>query len=257
METDMDFVEHFSAGLSQAASPTSRTPPNVYVVDDDVSVLELLELLILNAGWQPHFSHSAEEFLARPRVLAPSCLILDVNLPKLNGLELQKRLLGRTELPVIFLTRYGSVPMTVQAMKAGAVEFLTKPFDDEALLNAMRHAFELSHAALCWQAEHRSLRDRYASLTLRERQVMALVVSGKSNKQVGGELGITEITVKVHRGSMMRKMNASSLACLVNIGLRLQLPSLVPVGQAARQLRSALSLPNAGQMRIVPDNCMV
>jgi DNA-binding CsgD family transcriptional regulator len=132
-------------------------------------------------------------------------------------------------------------------MKAGAVEFLTKPFDDEALLNAMRHAFERSHAALRRQAEQRSLRDRYASLTLRERQVMALVVSGRLNKQVGGELGISEITVKAHRGSMMRKMNASSLASLVNIALRLQLPSLVPEGQAARPLRSALSLPSAGQ----------
>ena len=198
--------------------------PIVFVVDDDISVRESLELLIRSAGWEPQTCASAREFLARPRVLAPSCLILDVSLPDLNGLELQQRIAAdRVDMPIIFITGHGDVPMTVQAMKAGAVEFLTKPFDDDVLLSAIRHAIERSESTLGHEAETRTVRDRYASLTRREREVMALIVSGLMNKQVGGELGISEITVKAHRGRVMRKMKVRSLADLVKIATSLRL----------------------------------
>jgi FixJ family two-component response regulator len=196
----------------------------VFVVDDDISVRESLELLIRCAGWQPETFASAQEFLARPRLLVPSCLVLDVTLPGLNGLDLQKRIaVDRIDMPIIFITGYGDVPTTVQAMKAGAVEFLTKPFGDDVLLSAIRHAIERSRAALGHEAEMQVLRDRYASLTPREREVMALVASGLLNKQVGGELGISEITVKAHRGQVTRKMKADSIADLVNMAARLRL----------------------------------
>ncbi len=197
--------------------------PLVFVVDDDVSVRESLELLIKNAGWKPELFASAQDFLSRPRVAVPSCLVLDVTLPGLNGLELQERLTDRTDMPIIFITGYGDVPMTVRAMKAGAVEFLTKPFRDDVLLNAIRGAIERSRAALRLDSEMRTLRNCYESLTPREREVMALVVSGLLNKQVGGELGISEITVKAHRGQVMRKMNAESLPDLVTMAARLDL----------------------------------
>ncbi len=201
----------------------SQTTPTVFVVDDDISVRESLELLIRNAGWQPELLATAQEFLARPRVLAPSCLVLDVTLPGLNGLELQRRIAAdRTDMPIIFITGHGDVPMSVQAMKAGAVEFLTKPFGDGVLLGAIRNAIERSRTALGHEAEIRELRDRHASLSRRERQVMALVVTGKLNKQVGGELGISEITVKAHRGKVMRKMKADSLPDLVRMAARLR-----------------------------------
>ena len=200
-----------------------QVKPIVFVVDDDVSVRESLELLIRCAGWQPEIFASAQEFLACPRALVPSCLVLDISLPGLNGLDLQKRVaVERTDMPIIFITGYGDVPMTVQAMKAGAVEFLTKPFSDDVLLRAIRQALERSHAALGQEAEMRELRDRYGSLSQRERQVMALVVSGLLNKQVGGELGISEITVKAHRGKVMQKMKADSLADLVKMATRLR-----------------------------------
>src|SRR5579871_6888619 len=198
--------------------------PIVFVVDDDISVRESLELLIRCEGWQPETFASAQDFLTRPRALVPSCLVLDFSLPDLTGLELQKRIaVERTEMPIIFITGHGDVPMTVQAMKAGAVELLTKPFNDDVLLTAIRSALERSRVALSLKAEMRVLRDRYASLSQRERQVMALVVSGLLNKQVGGELGISEVTVKAHRGKVMQKMMAHSLADLVKMAGRLGL----------------------------------
>jgi FixJ family two-component response regulator len=196
--------------------------PIVFIVDDDVSVRESLELLISSAGWRPETFVSAQEFLSRPRVVAPSCLILDVNLPDLNGLDLQKRVAAdRIDMPIIFITGYGDVPMTVRAMKAGAVEFLTKPFSDAVLLDAIRQAIERSHIALDRETEIQTLRACHDSLSRREREVMALVVCGLLNKQVGGELGISEITVKAHRGQVMRKMKAGSLADLVTMAARL------------------------------------
>jgi FixJ family two-component response regulator len=206
---------------------TAATPeatPLIFVVDDDVSVRESLELLMQSAGWRVETFASAEAFLDRPRVLAPSCLVLDVGLPSLNGLELQTRLVDRRDMPIIFITGCGDVPMTVRAMKAGAIEFLTKPFGDELLVGAIRNAIERSRVALAHQAELRLLQDRQGLLSRRERQVMALVVCGLLNKQVGGELGISEITVKAHRGQVMRKMKADSLADLVTIAARLSVP---------------------------------
>jgi FixJ family two-component response regulator len=198
----------------------------VYVVDDDISVRESLELLIRCVGWQPETFASASEFLSRPRAEVPSCLVLDVSLPDLSGLDLQKLLLtDRVNLPIIFITGHGDVPMTVQAMKAGAVEFLTKPFEDGVLCDAVRNALERSEAALLGEAELRGLRDCYASLSEREREVMGLIVAGLLNKQVGIELGISEITVKAHRGKVMRKMRADSFADLVNMAGRLGVPA--------------------------------
>jgi FixJ family two-component response regulator len=200
--------------------------PIVFVVDDDISVRESLELLIASAGWQPEIFASAQEFLHRPRSPVPNCLVLDLSLPGLNGLELQRRIAAeRTDMPIIFITGHGDVPSTVQAMKAGATEFLTKPFSDDALLTAVRQALERSRDALSSEAEMESLRKRYDSLTPRERQVMALVVSGLLNKQVGGELGISEITVKAHRGKVMQKMKADSLPALVKMAAQLQIKS--------------------------------
>jgi len=219
-------------GYQLGLSPMSHATPIVFVVDDDVSVRESLELLIRCEGWQPETFESAQEFLTRPRPSVPSCLVLDVSLPGLNGLDLQKRVaVERADMPIIFITGHADIPMSVQAMKAGAVEFLTKPFGDEELLSAIRQAIERSRTALAREAEMRVLRDSYASLTPRERQVMTLVVSGLLNKQVGGELDISEITVKAHRGQVMRKMKADSLADLVNMAARLRLaraPSLNP-----------------------------
>jgi FixJ family two-component response regulator len=200
----------------------SDVTPIVFVVDDDISVRESLELLIRCEGWQPETFASAQEFLHHPRVDTPNCLILDFSLPGLNGLDLQSLVAGeRTDMPIIFITGHGDVPMTVQAMKAGAAEFLTKPFSDDVLLIAIRAALERSRVALSLEAEMRVLRDRYASLSPREREVMLLVVSGLLNKQVGGELGISEITVKAHRGKVMQKMKANSLADLVKMAARL------------------------------------
>ena len=202
----------------------SPATPIVFVVDDDISVRESLESLIRFAGWQPETFASAQEFLSRPPVLVPSCLVLDVSLPDLNGLDLQKRIAAdRIDMPIIFITGYGDVPMTVQAMKAGAVEFLTKPFSDDVLLSAIRHAIERSRTVLGHEAEFRMLADRYASLSRREREVMALVVTGLLNKQVAFDLGISEITVKAHRGKVMQKMKAASLVDLASMATKLRL----------------------------------
>jgi FixJ family two-component response regulator len=220
----------------------SHATPIVFVVDDEVSVRDSLALLIESAGWQSETFASAQEFLSRPRIpLAPSCLVLDVLLPDLDGLELQRLVaVDRTEMPIIFISGHGDVPMTVRAMKAGAMEFLTKPLRTEALLNAIRHAIERSSAMLAEQAAMRSLRECHASLTGREREVMVLVVSGLLNKQIGAELDISEITVKAHRGSMMRKMRANSLAHLVNMAAKLGVAPCDPFdrcGSAARTAR--------------------
>lgn len=203
----------------------AQAAPIVFVVDDDVSVRESLELLIRAEGWQPELFASAGEFLARQRVSVPNCLVLDVSLPGLTGLELQRRIgAERTDMPIIFITGYGDVPSTVQAMKAGAVEFLTKPFTDSHLISAIRDAIERSRVAMALESEIRGLQSSYASLSQREREVMRLVVLGLLNKQVGAELGISEVTVKAHRGSVMRKMKAGSLPDLVNMAAKLGLP---------------------------------
>jgi FixJ family two-component response regulator len=210
------------AGDKAGSKTMAEVTPIVYVVDDDISVREAVEALIRETGWQPCVFASARDFLSRPRSAIPSCLVLDVSLPDLNGLDLQQKIAtDRNDMPIIFITGYGDVPMTVRAMKAGAIEFLTKPFDDEALLDAIRGALARSTSALSHGAELDALRERHASLSRREREVMALVVSGLMNKQVGGELGISEITVKAHRGKVMRKMGATSLADLVNIAAKL------------------------------------
>ena len=206
-------------GLAPMPPPSSM----VFVVDDDISVRESLELLIQNEGWQPKTFESAQEFLDFPRAVVPCCLVLDLSLPGLNGLELQKRVtVERAEIPIIFITGHGDIPKTVEAMKGGAVEFLTKPFNDEVLLTAIRRALERSRLALAHKIELQELRDRYASLTPREGQVMALVVSGLLNKQVGGELNISEKTVKAHRGQVMQKMKANSVADLVKMAEKLR-----------------------------------
>jgi FixJ family two-component response regulator len=212
-------------GLEAAADrPARKTAkaPTVFIVDDDVSFRESLEAMIGAAGWRPQAFASARAFLAHPRVAGPSCLILDVNLPDLNGLDLQAHIAdGQADMPIIFVTGYGDVPMSVRAMKAGAMEFLTKPMDKDVLLAAVRDAIGASLAAAGQEEEIRTLRARYASLTAREKQVMAMVASGLMNKQVGGELGISDITVKAHRGRMVRKMRATTFADLVNMAARL------------------------------------
>ena len=207
---------------------SSLNPPVVFVVDDDVSVRESLELLILSAGWRPETFASAEDFLERSRGDGPSCLVLDVSLPNLNGLDLQKRIIDRTDMPIIFITGHGDVPTTVEAMKAGAVEFLTKPLGDDVLQAAIAQAIERSRAALADEAELQTLRNCHATLTPREREVMALVVSGLLNKQIALQLGISEITVKAHRGQVMRKMQVDSLADLVRAAAALAVPLHTP-----------------------------
>jgi FixJ family two-component response regulator len=213
----------------------TNTLPIVFVVDDDISMRESLEALIQDEGWHVETFMSAEEFLNRPHEFVPRCLVLDISMPGLNGLELQKRLaVERPDMPIIFITGHGNIRITVEAMKAGAVEFLTKPFSDESLLTAIRNALERSKSLVGRNNELQALKSRYARLTSREREVFSLVVAGLLNKQVGNELDISETTVKAHRGSVMRKMKAESLPELVNMAARLRLPRLknvsIPVG---------------------------
>ena len=210
-------------GVTIRGTTMPDATPIVFVVDDDVSVRKSVELLLRSAGLRAETFAAAQEFLSRPRPAVPCCLVLDVTMPGLNGLELQQQLVDRTDMPIIFITGYGDVRMTVQAMKAGAVEFLMKPFNADALLEAIRSAIERSRAALSLDSEMKGLKHCYDTLTPREREVMALVVSGLLNKQVGGELGISEITVKAHRGQVMRKMKAGSLPDLVTMAARLGL----------------------------------
>jgi FixJ family two-component response regulator len=213
--------------LASSRPVAIRTVPDdsaiVFVVDDDMSVRESLESLIRHAGWLAELFASGQEFLARPRLTVPCCLLLDVSLPGLSGLELQRQIAERTEMPIIFITGHGDVPMTVQAMKAGAVEFLTKPLRRDVLLNAIRGALERSRAALRVDAEMQAIKNCYQSLTPREREVMGLVVTGLLNKQIAGELDISETTVKKHRGQVTRKMKSDSLAELVTNAARLGL----------------------------------
>jgi len=222
------FLHSGDLGAQLATRPLAPSwiRPTVFVVDDDISVRDALEALIRCEGWQPETFASAQAFLAHPRGLEPSCLVLDIGLPDLNGFEVQQRMIAdRRAMPIIFITGYGDVPMTVRAMKAGAVEFLTKPFNHEVLLNAIRDAIERSRAALGDEAQSRSVQDGYAALSPREREVMALVVSGLMNKQVGAAMGISEITVKAHRGQVMRKMKAGSFADLVTMAAKLPVPA--------------------------------
>jgi len=198
----------------------------IAIVDDDPSVREGLQSLIRSAGWRAETFASAQEFLARARADVPSCLVLDLQLPGLSGLDLQKRMAKvGLEIPIVFLTGYGNIPASVQAMKAGAVEFLTKPFDDEGLLQAIQEAIERDRRTRRQHAEIRELRDRYKSLTPREREIMQQVVSGLLNKQTAAELNIAEYTVKIHRGHVMRKMHAESLADLVRMAESLGIPT--------------------------------
>jgi FixJ family two-component response regulator len=215
-----------TTGTKKGSVSLPAARPVVFIVDDDVSVRESLELLVRNENWKPEIFASAQEFLDHPRTSVPSCLVLDLSLPGLNGLELQKRLaVERTDMPIIFITGYGDIPKTVQAMKAGALEFLTKPLNNDALVSAIGKALERSCVALARDAEMQELRGRYSTLTAREQQVLALVVSGLLNKQVGGELGISEITVKAHRAQVMQKMKADSLATLVKLATKLHVTS--------------------------------
>ncbi|KIF57654.1 response regulator transcription factor [Pseudomonas fluorescens] len=196
----------------------SDVTPVVFVVDDDISVRESLELMIRFAGWQPRLFESAQDFLDAPRALVPSCLVLDINLPDLNGLDLQTALADeRHNMPIIFITGYGDIPRTVRALKAGAVEFLTKPFNDEVILSAMADALQSSRVALEGEKNLRTLLEAYKTLTPREQEIMASVVSGRLNKLIAADLNISEITVKAHRGKVMRKMKARSLADLVKM----------------------------------------
>ena len=225
-QTDMQVITTVRNTRPQTSNVPDTTPV-VFVVDADVAVREQLQLRLQASGWRAETFGSAREFLARPRAAVPSCLVLDVALPDLSGLELQQRVaLDRSEMPVIFITGQRDVSVTVRAMKAGALEFFTKPFRDEVLLAAIRQALERSRRALEHAAKLKALQENYQSLTPREREVMVLVVSGLLNKQVGGQLGISEITVKAHRGQVMRKMKADSLPALVDMvaGLGLLAP---------------------------------
>jgi FixJ family two-component response regulator len=237
---EMSITEH---SLATANASITTVTPIVFVVDDDASVRESLASLIRSAGWHPKLLSSAQEFLALPRTRAPCCLLLDVDLPDLSGLDLQQRVSDRTDMPIIFIADRGDISTTVKAMKAGAVEFLIKPFRNDVMENAMRDAIERSRAELRQEAGMRRLRERYSALSRREREVMELVLSGWLNKQVAAKLGITEITVKVHRGTMMRKMGADSFLDLMKIATRLRvMPVATTESPATRALHPQIAL---------------
>ena len=239
----MNITEH---NLPRANAAITSVTPIVFVVDDDASARESLASLIRSAGWHPKLMSSAQQFLVLPRIHAPCCLLLDVDLPDLSGLDLQQRVSDRTDMPIIFIADRSDVSTTVKAMKAGAVEFLMKPFRNDVIRNAMRDALERSRVALRHEAEMSVLQEHHAALTRREREVMELVLSGLLNKQIAAKLGITEITVKVHRGSMMRKMGADSLLDLVKIATRLR---LTPVTQEESRPQRKLALSSRNRSR--------
>ena len=239
----MNITEH---NLPRAHAAITSVTPIVFVVDDDASARESLASLIRSAGWHPKLLSSAQQFLVLPRIHAPCCLLLDVDLPDLSGLDLQQRVSDRTDMPIIFIADRSDVSTTVKAMKAGAVEFLMKPFRNDVIRNAMRDALERSRVALRHEAGMSVLREHLAALTRREREVMELVLSGWLNKQIAAKLGITEITVKVHRGSMMRKMGADSLLDLVKIATRLR---LTPVTQEESRPQRKLALSSRNRSR--------
>ena len=218
----MGIAPCYSMVMGQLANPSgSGTPPSVFVVDDDAGVRDALDRLLRSAGYSVILFASADDFLERFRVDAPACLVLDVRLPETSGLELQERLAERdSSLPIVFITGHGDIAMSVRAIKSGAVEFLPKPFSDEALLSAVEQALDSAQQTWSARADLQTIRDHYALLTPRERQVFELVARGLLNKQIGHELDITETTVKIHRGQVMRKMHASSLAELVRMADR-------------------------------------
>jgi FixJ family two-component response regulator len=211
----MELMHSHSTGARSGLR--SLETSDVFIVDQDSESRDSTETLIRSAGWHPRTADSAEEFLALPRCTSAACLLVELDLPGMGGLDLQRRILDRTELPVIFMSSHAGVSSIVQAMKAGAIEFLSKPCTDDEILRAIQSAVEHSHAALLQLTHLKIHAARYESLSRRERQVMGLVVAGRLNKQIGGDLGISEITVKAHRGSMMRKMQASGLADLVRM----------------------------------------
>ena len=246
----MNITEH---NLPRANAAITSVTPIVFVVDDDASARESLASLIRSAGWHPKLLSSAQQFLALPRIHAPCCLLLAVDLPDLSGLDLQQRISDRTDMPIIFIGDPGDISTTVKAMKAGAVDFLTKPFRNDVIRNAMRDALERSRVALRHEAGMRVLREHLAALTRREREVMELVLSGLLNKQIASKLRITEITVKVHRGTMMRKMGANSFLDLVKIAMRLRLMAVTKTeGPVDRRLNTRIPVRSGSRRTSAP-----